>query len=188
MPTWSLPLAITIISCLLQFFGFSDELRFDRDAIDIGSWWLILSGNFVHLGLNHLLLNIAGLGLIYFLLWSNYNNLDWFIVLLLSSIGVGLGLYLFNSELRWYVGLSGTLHGLIIAGAVADCRRFPKSGGLLLTLVTGKLAWEQLYGAMPGSAEVAGGNIVVDSHLYGAIMGAICAFTFILFRSIGSYK
>ncbi len=172
--TWSLPLAIVLLCCILQFCGLSNDLRFDRDAIAQGNWWLLLSGNFVHIGFNHLLLNIAGLWLIYFLLWSNYNTTNWLFILVLSSMGVGLGLYALNPELRWYVGLSGTLHGLIIAGAIADCRRYPKTGALLLILVSGKLAWEQFFGALPGSAEVAGGNVIVDSHFYGAITGAIC--------------
>ena len=173
--SWLLPLGIAFFCVLLQLAGLGEALRFDRVSIDAGHWWLLLSCNFVHLGISHLLLNLAGLALIYFLLWSNYDNSGWIFITLVSSLGVGLGLYLWNPELRWYVGFSGTLHGLIIAGAIADLKRYPVSGAILLALVIGKLIWEQLYGAMPGSAEIAGGNVVVNSHLYGAICGAFCA-------------
>lgn len=172
---WILPLTIAIVLTILQFAGFSDLLRFDREAIDAGQWWLIFSGNFVHLGNNHLWLNLVGFLLIYFLFWSNYTFKQWLLIICLSSLTVGNGLYFGNPELHWYVGFSGTLHGLIIAGAIADMRHYAKSAGLLLALVIVKLGWEQLYGSMPGSAEIAGGNVVVDSHLYGAIGGGICA-------------
>ncbi len=177
---WGLPSLIAAFCVALQSSGFSQALRFDRSMIDSGDWWLLLSCNFVHLGTNHLLLNLTGLALVYFLLWPNFHLLSWLFVLLLSSIGVGMGLYLWNPELQWYVGLSGVLHGLIIAGAVADCRRYPVSGSILLIMVLAKLIWEQYFGALPGSAEVAGGHVVVDSHLYGAICGFICAVLLLL--------
>ncbi len=170
-----LPVSIALVCIALEIGGYSESLRFDRDLIESGALWLILTCNFVHLGMNHLLLNLAGLGLIYFLFWPNYNSLSWLLITLICSLGVGLGLYLWNPELIWYVGFSGTLHGLIIAGAIADLKRYPVSGGLLLALVAGKLIWEQVYGAMPGSEEIAGGHVVVDSHLYGAISGLLCA-------------
>lgn len=175
---WVLPLLIAAVCIALEFAGFSDSLRFDRDVVENGSWWLLLSCNFVHLGLNHLLLNLSGLGLIYFLLWSNYSTAEWLIITLVSSVGVGVGVYLWSLELHWYVGFSGALHGLMIAGAIADIRRYPKSGSALLTLIIAKLIWEQLYGAVPGSEAAAGGSVAVDSHLYGAICGAICGLIF----------
>ena len=176
---WLLPFIIAVLCISLEFGGFSETLRFDRSSVDDGQWWLLLSCNFVHLGVNHLLLNLAGLGLIYFLLWPNYSNSAWLVITLISSIGVGLGIYLWNPELRWYVGFSGALHGLIIAGAIADLRRYPVSAALLLLLVTAKLTWEQIHGAMPGSAEIAGGNVAVDSHLYGAAWGLFSAIVLI---------
>jgi len=44
---------------------------------------------------------------------------------------------------------------------------------ILLVLVVGKLVWEQLTGALPGSESIAGGEVLVDAHLYGAIGGAV---------------
>jgi hypothetical protein len=36
--------------------------------------------------------------------------------------------------------------------------------------VLGKLAWEQLHGALPLAGEM---PVIVDAHLYGAIGGAV---------------
>ena len=73
----------------------------------------------------------------------------------------------------WYVGLSGVLHGLLVAGAMQGFRTLPSESAIILALVTGKLAWEQLSGPLPGSESVSGGDVVVNAHLFGAIGGAI---------------
>lgn len=181
LPYW-LPLALGLACLLLQLAGLSDSWRFDRSAIDKGQWWLLLSGNFVHLGLPHWLMNMSGLAMIALLFWRLYSTWQWLLITLVSCCGVGAGLYFLNPELRWYVGFSGALHGLMIAGALADLRRFPVSGSILLALVVAKLVWEQLMGAVPGSASMAGGNVVVDSHLYGAISGALIGLVLLAWR------
>jgi hypothetical protein len=48
--------------------------------------------------------------------------------------------------LGWYVGLSGVLHGLLIAGGPRDVLRREPVGFLVLTAVVLKLAWEQAFG------------------------------------------
>jgi len=43
-----------LLCITLQYAGLDDVLRFERGAIDHGSLWLLLTGNFVHLGSSHL--------------------------------------------------------------------------------------------------------------------------------------
>ncbi len=172
-PANLLALSVVFICLALQLAGANNELRFDRLAISSGNWWLLLSGIFVHLGWNHLALNLAGFALVVSLVWINFNAREWLLVILLSSLGVGLGIYFFDPALNYYVGFSGTLHGLIMAGALADIRRYPKGSILLLLMVVAKLGWEQLYGPMPGSESAAGGAVAVNSHLFGAVTGSI---------------
>ncbi|MDO6459321.1 rhombosortase [Granulosicoccaceae sp. 1_MG-2023] len=180
--TYYLPLLLGLISLLLQLGGYADSLRFDRTAIGMGQWWLLLSGNFVHLGLSHWLMNMSGLAMIALLFWRLYSLPQWLLIITASCAGVGLGLYYLNPELRWYVGFSGALHGLMIAGALADLRRYPLSGSVLLALVIAKLGWEQVMGSVPGSAAMAGGHVVVDAHLYGALSGALCGLLLLLLK------
>ena len=172
-PAMLLAAGIIVLCLLLQGAGLDQTLRFDRDAIGAGQFWLLLTGNFVHLGSSHLLMNMAGFVLVVALVWTRFNCIEWVLITLFSSLVVGIGLYLLDEEVIWYVGFSGTLHGLIIAGTLADLRHYPKSAGVLLALVVGKLAWEQFAGALPGSESVAGGSVVVNAHLYGAIGGAL---------------
>jgi len=107
---------------------------------------------------------------------------SWIVVTLASALAVGGGLLLFDPGLQWYVGLSGALHGLFAAGLVAALSSGNRAEWLLLLLFVAKLTWEQLVGTMPGTAELAGGNVIVDAHLYGAIGGAVAAGILVMLR------
>jgi rhomboid family GlyGly-CTERM serine protease len=82
---------------------------------------------------------------------------------------------LFDPGLDWYVGLSGVLHGLFAAGALRHWRERPAAAALMLAVLAGKLLWEQLLGPLPGTSSVAGGPVIVDAHLFGALGGCLGA-------------
>ena len=173
-----LPITLTLIALLIAVLGDTVQhaLRFDREAIADGQWWRLISGNLAHLGWSHTALNLAGLALIWALLWHSFSAKAWGIITLISGLAVTLGLYYLNPALHWYVGLSGLLHGLFVAGVIGSLRRGDRRDLILLIAIAAKLAWEQYSGPMPGTAEMAGGPVIVDSHLYGAIGGTIVAF------------
>ena len=172
-PAYRLAALLAVLCIALQYAGLDDALRFERSAIANGAWWLLLTGNFVHLGSSHLWMNLAGLVLVVALVWQHFSLLEWLSLIIFCSLTVGVSLWFFNPDVQGYVGFSGTLHGLILAGCLADLRSYPKSAAVLLVLIIGKLTWEQIGGALPGSESVAGGSVLVDAHLYGAIGGAV---------------
>ena len=53
-------------------------------------------------------------------------------------------------------------------------------GYLLAAFLAAKLVWEQLDGALPMSVSSAGGPVVVDAHLAGALGGLAGAFAVLL--------
>lgn len=172
-PQMGLWLALFTGCLLLQIAGFEQALRFDRVAIKGGEWYRLFSANLVHLNMMHLWLNMAGL-LLVAIFFGRYLSLwRWALLLLLTAPGVTLAMYWFNPSIAYYVGLSGVLHGLFAAGSLAEIRRFPLSGWLLLLALVAKLSWEQIHGALPGSESMIHGKVVVDSHLYGFISGLI---------------
>lgn len=146
-------------------------LRYEYDALAAGEIWRIFTANFIHLGWRHLALNIAGFLMVGWLFADEVPAWQWFVVLLVSCAASSLGLYWFSAEARWVVGMSGALHGLFVFGAVSWIGRGDRAGWGLLLVVSGKLAWEQISGAMPFSAGVVGGPVVTDAHLWGAIGG-----------------
>lgn len=156
-------------------------LRFDRHAIADHQWWRVLTGNLAHLSWNHLWMNLAGLAMIYFIYERQLTHRLWWLNFLVCSLAVGIGLLLLNPQLNWYVGLSGTLHGLLLTGIVINIAKKEKLDYLLFVLVTGKLLWEHYAGALPGSAETAGGPVIVDAHLYGAIAGGVMGVVYAFF-------
>jgi len=150
-----------------------EPLRFSREQINDGQWWRLLTGNLVHLGYPHLLLNLAGLAVISALLGQSMSARAWAVTGIISMIGVGLGLLLFDPELKWYVGLSGVLYGLLLGGAIAEFRQ-QKLVALVVGFYTiGKIVWEQLHGAVESSEKITGGTVIVNAHLYGMVTGAI---------------
>ncbi len=173
----ALPLLLALLSLIIATVGEPANLllRYDRGAITQGEWWRLLTGNLAHLGWSHTLMNLAGLALIWGLFARVYGAATWLTITLAGSLGVTLGLLLLNPHLEWYVGLSGLLHGLFVAGVIGAIRQGHRREALLLAAIAAKLIWEQLSGPLPGTAEMANGPVVVDSHLYGAVAGALIA-------------
>jgi rhomboid family GlyGly-CTERM serine protease len=175
--SWWLPASALVAALLLMLAGEtgSEWLRFERYAIASGQIWRLVSGHFVHLGWPHFALNGAGLALVWYLVGNVYGKSQWLLISAVSIFSIDLGLWFLNPKLMWYVGLSGLLHGILIAGLVEKLRK-PDFESLALTvLLLGKLAYEQINGPLPGSEATTGGTVVIDSHLFGALGGILAA-------------
>jgi len=169
-----LPWGLGLLCVALALTG--DEgrewLRYERELL-LSQPWRLVTAHIVHLGWSHLLLNLAGLALVWALVGEYLDSRWWLLVLAVSAAAVSGGLCLFDPALQWYVGLSGVLHGLLVAGAIAGLAKRRTEALLLLGVVAAKLIWEQLSGPLPGSEASAGGAVVVDAHLFGAIAGLV---------------
>ncbi|MDX9740193.1 MAG: rhombosortase [Gammaproteobacteria bacterium] len=156
-------------------------LRYEREAILSGQVWRMLTAHITHLGWEHLALNVAGLALLWLMFARLLTIGRWSIVVIGSGLGVSTGLLAFNPELQWYVGMSGLLHGMFVAGAVAGIHAGYRFEWALLGLVAVKLAWERVTGPATSTEQIVGGSVVVDSHLYGAIAGLLVILAIIAF-------
>jgi len=178
----SLPLApqysvgpFILALCALLAFLFEPHsgewLAYDRYAIQGLETWRIVTGNIVHTNGYHLLLNLAGLTLLWALHGEHYRVIRFLKVFVWCSIGTSAGLYLFSPDLIWYAGLSGALHGIFVWGALMDINNRVHSGWLLLAGISVKVAYEQIYGSSAQVANLIDANVAVDSHLFGALSG-----------------
>jgi len=174
---WLFPLVYIAISAIIMLSGeFGKEaLRYDRVWIGQGETWRLISGHFTHLGWSHLALNSTGLLLVWFLVGGAYSLRVWISITGVTFAVMGMAFWFLNPELYWYVGMSGLLHGLLVAGIVTRLCTMDAETAILLFLLTGKIAWEQFSGPVPGSEATSGGPVIVDAHLYGALGGALGA-------------
>src|ERR1700733_9585488 len=165
-------LAVCLLLLIIQSGGAAAQLalRYDRDFLAAGQWWRLLTAHVVHLGYEHAVLDVAGLALMWALFARDYSLRGWLLILALSAAGIDAGLWLLSSTTQWYVGSSGVLHGVLAAGTCAHLRRREPDGWVLALFLVGKLVYEQVQGALPLTA---GGAVIVDAHLYGAVAGSV---------------
>jgi rhomboid family GlyGly-CTERM serine protease len=173
---WVLAAVVSGIAILLQAGGnpVREVLAYTRTGVASGELWRLLSNHFVHLGWTHMWLNLAGLALVSWLVGRAYDWLRWLIVVLVTIVTIDAGFWFLYPSLGWYVGLSGLLHGLLVAGLYSGIRERDKESIVLLCFVLAKLAWEQFSGGpLPGSEATSGGTVIVDAHLYGTVGGVL---------------
>lgn len=175
--SWRGALVLGIVAGALQLGGdgLREALAYERAGLQAGQVWRLLTAHFVHLGWSHFALNVAGLAIVAWLVGHVFDGLRWLLVMLLSIVAIDAGLWFLNTEIEWYVGLSGMLHGLLVAGLFAGVANRDREALVLSAFVIAKIAWEQFSGPLPGSESTAGGVVIVDAHLYGAFGGLLGA-------------
>lgn len=166
-------LAILIGALSLMGSELTEVLRYDRAAIEQGEYWRILSGHFVHAGLAHTLLNMAGLVLIALLFPEPLSLRIWAWRVLSISFGISALMYWRLTDLGWYVGLSGTLHGLFVLGFWWLFREGDGLAPILLAVLLAKLGWEHVYGPITSNEELVGVPVLVEAHSYGALCAVL---------------
>jgi rhomboid family GlyGly-CTERM serine protease len=91
-------------------------------------------------------------------------------------------LYFLSPQLHGYVGLSGALHGTIVAFGLADWPKNKWTSTALIIGVTAKLIYEQLYGSSESVKQLINANVAVDAHLWGAVSGVLVGAVYLFWR------
>jgi rhomboid family GlyGly-CTERM serine protease len=166
-------LLLAIVLLLLpQLGGQVLELawRYERSAVGAGQWWRLLTAHVVHLDAIHALLNAVGLALLWALFARSYPLWQWFAAVAASVLAIDAGFWFVSTQISWYVGASGVLHGVFACGCIAMLRQGDRIGLIAAVIFAGKLLYEHWQGPLPlERAEL----VVTVSHLYGAIGGAL---------------
>ncbi len=162
------------IASMLFFQIFFAQAIYDRHVFftEPWRWW---TAHWVHLGAWHWVLNAVALSLlpeIFFYTSRRFFLLLWFALPPLLS----LLLYIFQSTLILYAGLSGVLHGIYLAialNAMQSNHVAERRMGYVVVLgVCLKVGWEA-YSGNSQTAELIGAPVVLHAHLYGAILGGL---------------
>lgn len=171
-------IVLSLLMLVLTAMGSApfDSLSLYADKTSQGEYWRILTANLVHFGWAHTLMNSAALVLCTMALLSELTLPKYVSLLLVCCLAVGLGIYCLNPEYQPYAGLSGAIHGLVVAGLI-QTRAYPmwiKIVGLLL--IMGKLIQENMPGyEATDLQQLIPVAVAVESHVYGAIAGAAFA-------------
>lgn len=160
-------------------------LEYQRSAITQAELWRLISAHLVHLSSGHLWMNVTAL-LVFVLLYANLiTAVDWLAIMLPVAALLSGMIYFLEPDIHAYVGLSGIMHTLFV---FAGCRLLAQGqrteAVIILSLFACKLGWEQIAGALPGSEAAAGGPVLVNAHLYGALLG-VCWFMLRQLLAIG---
>lgn len=171
--TW---IGIAVLCLLVYLAGdtLTSLFQFDRQAISSGEYWRLVTSHVTHLSFAHLTLNLLALALSAYV--ADPKHSVGYLLALWGWLMVftGVGLYFYASDLNYYVGLSGALHGALLAAIVPSpyYSRFIRI--LVVLVISGKVIWEQtsFYNDM-GNAELIGGRTEARAHMLGAIAGLI---------------
>ena len=117
LPDWRYVAIIIPIMALLQAIG-PEHLRYERDWVQTGQIWRIVTGHWVHVGWVHWFLNSFSLVVMVILTTPAWSVPRWIINTVGLAIGISILMTLFNPEVKDMAGHSGVLYGLFILGAL----------------------------------------------------------------------
>ncbi len=151
---------------------FFDALKYDRANITLTGYYRLITSQLVHINIKHFIANTAAL-IICYIFAVNTNQLkDFCWSFLFCLAATGLGIHYILTDLSWYAGSSGFLHGVIIVLLTRYVISHPGIlSWFLLTLFVVKLASEFYYGSF--SEDELGFTVIYDAHLIGAFSGVL---------------
>ncbi len=165
---------------LISFSEINNPMRYDRQLIEQGELWRLITANFMHTNWYHLLMNAAGVALLMMLfnrliapLWLHF--FYWGAVLLNTVL-----LFFFAPDLHYYVGFSGALHGLVIGLSLATIKQQPLTSSMLLLIFVFKVIHEYYQGASLSLSQLIEAPIATDAHLWGGVSGLILFLSYLL--------
>lgn len=180
------------LTSLLLVLGLAHEwvnpwLRYDREAIEGGQLWRLVTCHLVHMNAWHMAMNLTGFLLCWFFFTDLMTRRMLWTWLAASAPVVGLAFFFLDPDMNRYVGLSGLLHGLLVLLLVSGWRGNPILHSVVLAVIAGRMVWEQMPGYdvdyLRGFID---GSVYVNAHLYGGIAGLCLSPLFI--RRAGEEK
>jgi len=179
----SLPLLVIVISVVAFLFE-SNLFHYQRDLFESGDLWRGITSHFLHTNINHLILNVLAVALLWALHGQFYTFRNYCAVFVFTAVMTTLGVHFYSLEITQYVGLSGVLHGLFIWGALKDIEHNDKTGYLLLFGILSKVIYEQIEGPSQDVAELISATVAIDAHLWGTIGGALIGLASLFYFNI----
>jgi rhomboid family GlyGly-CTERM serine protease len=183
VPPWRSLVLVGLGLMLYLMLGPAPELLvYQRDAIAAGEWWRLLTGHWVHGDAEHLLWDLAGLGVLGLLF---ERERIWLLLfsLLASSLAIDLWLWWRMPWMETYCGLSGLLNGLLGCGLLIQWWRSRDN----ILLIIGLLAVAKILIELVGSHALFTSTLwpaVPEAHAVGLVAGLCIGVTELIFRPL----
>jgi rhomboid family GlyGly-CTERM serine protease len=169
-------LVVALLLCILFILPnpFLSGLLYERDALDAGQLWRLISGQFIHLTLTHLILNIAGVVLIWLLFAEHTAGYRYLWLLPLLALGSSTGMWLFAPQIAYYVGFSGVLYGLFTWGALQDVMQRQPFARVLLMVIFAKASYEFIFSPIQFTP-ISANPLATAAHFFGVLSALLIA-------------
>lgn len=153
---------------------------FQADKVAEGELWRLITAHFCHTNSAHLLMNVSALALLLLIFSDEWTAGGLCILLTGSALFVGGAYLLYFPAETTYLGLSGVLHGVAMAGGLLKLKRQLALGLVFVVLLVGKLIYELNAGASADLASLIEARVATEAHAFGALAGLI----FVLARMV----
>lgn len=135
----NLPL-ITILILTLCVIGsavpsITSVFIYDRQAVSEGEVWRIITCSFVHFNYTHLFYNLLAFGISGWITEKRGNN-HFMLLCILMTTFIGIALFIFQSGMMYYGGLSGMACGAVLYCALLGLRDPAPWRNVFLCIVT----------------------------------------------------
>lgn len=168
---------IAFVLTVMSLFQLADIyiFRYQNNWFSQLEFWRILTGHLIHLNWKHLLINSLGLILCMAITSPPWSIKQWFNYHLLLACGISLLFTIETLKLEWYVGYSGILSGIYVLAALDLYKREKIIAVLICAIIGIKIVLEQSGNFVATSNEFIGAPVIVDAHLYGALLALLIA-------------
>jgi rhomboid family GlyGly-CTERM serine protease len=86
---------------------------YDRDLIQAGEWWRLITGNLVHFSVMHFTYDVVALSVIGTAIELRGDRYLW-LLYCFAGTAIGIAVYIASPELRFYGGLSGIVSAAVV--------------------------------------------------------------------------
>lgn len=157
--------------CVTAFFQcIPDLFAYEREALEQGQLWRLVTAHWVHADWLHLSMNALALGLITWL-FPVFSPRRLLLCSLNLAVLVSAQLWWLSPELSRYVGFSAVLHGLLVIGLCLE-RGYPPLIRILVgTALLAKLSLELTGDAFQSNWVSI--PVYALSHSYGVVAGCL---------------
>lgn len=149
---------------VMQLLEMQSLMQYQVDALSSGQYWRLLSAHFIHLNWLHFAMNLSGILVLY---WMRYPRgfIGFLPTVLYLALGISGLMWLFNPEVKGYVGFSGVLYGLFVFLLWRERQELIFRWILVLLVIW--VFWQWLAGPLPSEEALIGAKIVAIAHVYG---------------------